>query len=249
MIWGLISSAISIGNAGSWISAAASVISTVVSGIGRAISDGVKTVVSTVGTIIEKLPEYAPKVANFVSTLLQAINITRPNETAQEFGERVLQAQERGYRLDSAEKFDEYMEKLRSFELDPEKAKSRPEGQQLAAAMSVGAVGLGRRFDLAPETVALIYLLPLANDRFFTPERVQAMLAARGMIRDISDYLEGRLSPDESVNLSRRVLELEHRINPAAELAALRADLQESRRAYEGLREKIESNDGQGGSA
>lgn len=252
-LFGSIGSAISSGLSavGGWISSGVSAISNVVGGIGRAISAGVKTVVGIVGAIGEKLVECAPKVANFVGGLLRAVGIMQPTEKTEEFGERILQAQERGIRLERAEEFDAYLEKLRSFELDPEKAKTRPQSHQLAAAMSVGAVGLGKRFDVNPEVAAFTYILPIVDKsgRFFTPERVQAFLSTRGLIHDISDYLEGRLSPDQALSMAKQIHELERRFDPTAELAALREELAKSREEYEALRAKLEESSGEGASA
>lgn len=236
-----------LGMIGNFIGSVASMIATVIGNIGSAIGTGLKAVIGTVTTILEKFETYVPKLVNFVGTLLNAIGVLQPNEKIQDFGERVLQAQERGIQLDDMEDFDAYMAQLRSFELDPKIATKRSELVQMAAAMTVGAVALARRYDLAPETAAHVYLLSLVNDRFFTPERVLALLADRVILPSLQDYLEGRLSPDQGLRLAQQLLELERQHHPAAELATLRAELDASRQAYDSLRAQL-ANGAQGGS-
>lgn len=223
MIWGFVTSI---------ASAAVSAVSSTVSAIGSAISSGLSTIVATISTSIGSLASGVGQVlGGFVKGLLDALGVTHPKEPVEDFGDRILQAREHGIKLETSEEFEAYMEKLRSFEPDPEKSKSYSPQEKLSAAMTIGAVAIGHKFDLDQEDAAKVWLLPLAAPAFFNPERV-LRVATEGRLLDVLDYLEGKLTPDEGLALARQLYASEQRLNPASEMDALRRELREAREVF-----------------
>ncbi len=188
----------------SFLASVGGAIATAVSSIGSAIGRGVSAVVGTIATAIEKGASWLGGVMGaFAKGLLDAMGVTRPEESVEDFGERVLQARERGIELDRAEDFDAYVEALRGFELDPERAARRNPAEQLAAAMAVGTVAVERRYGLGEDTAAALWLLPVLDRDYFTPERVRTLLESGRGIVDLVDYLRGRTTPDVALALAR----------------------------------------------
>lgn len=225
--WGLICSAASaIGGA---LSSFGSAIVSTVSSLGSAISSGISWAVGKMGDIITRLPEVVPTVGRFLSGLFQALGFIAPNQKVEDLGDRALQAREAGITLESSKDFEAYMEKLRNFEIDPEKSAKRTQVEKLCAAMAVGATGIEHKFNVPGNLAASLYLLPLVNERLFTPERVERMLSVQGLVQDVFAYLDKRLTPDEGLSMAKQLHALEKRFDATADLAALRAELAQSR--------------------
>lgn len=226
----------------SFVSSVASGISSAISSIGSAIGSGLSAVVGGIATAIERGAGWlGGVVGNFAKGILDALHITRPEEQVEDFGERVLQGAERGIKLESSQDFEDYLSKLRSFELDPDKSERRMQSEKLAAAMSVGTVAVERRFDLPQDMAAQVWLLPLVNRELFTPERVTQWLAARQVGQLLFDYLEGKLSPDAGVDLAKQLHGMEQRLNPAADLQELRQRLQGARHEFQALQQDFDN--------
>lgn len=182
-----------------------------------------------------------PAVTNAIGGLLNFLGIMQPSEKVEDFGERILQASERGIGLNRMEEFNEYMQNLRNFELDPELESTRPRLHRLAAAMTIGVVALSRRFGLDPELATLSYMLRVfdKNDSLFTPERVCEFLRIPGLICNIGDYLEGRLSPDQALDMAKKIHEVMLRYDPRVEFSALCETLAAIRDDYQDLFARI----------
>lgn len=230
-LFGFIGSALS--SAASWIgstlSSYGSVIVSTVSKLGSAISSGISWAVGKMGDLLARIPEVLPKVSSFLSGLFQFLDFIAPNQKAEDLGERALQAREAGITLDNSKDFVAYMDKLRNFEIDPEKSAKRPQTEKLCAAMAVGATGIEHKFNLPGQLAGSLYLLPLVNERFFTPERVGRMLSVQGLVQDVFAYLDKKLTPDEGLEMAKQLHALEKRFDATADLAALRAELAQSR--------------------
>lgn len=189
MIWGAICS---------FVSSVGSAISTAVSGIGSALSSFASTIGPVLGNIIDALKPIAEAIGNFANTFLQALGILKPDEQVEDLGERALQAAEADVILDRFDDFDSYMDALRKFELDPEVAAKRNPAEKLVAGLAVGTIGVEDKFDAERGSLNGLWLLPIANPDYFTPERMQNLVAAGRLGADVYDYLEQRLSGGNS---------------------------------------------------
>lgn len=60
--------------------------------------------------------------AAIVTKALQALGIIGPDENAKELGDKAIQAEEEGITPENYDSYEEYMDAVRKFELDPEKS-------------------------------------------------------------------------------------------------------------------------------
>jgi hypothetical protein len=189
MIWGAICSfASSIGSAiGSAVGAIGSALSSFASGVG-----------TFIGGIIDKLPQLGETLGKFANIFLQALGILKPDEKIDEMGERALQMKDKGLTIDKFDNFDAYMDALRNFELDPDKAKQRNPAEKITAGLGVGTVAMERKFNAEPGTYNGLWLLPIVNPTYFTPERVQSLVTTGQFVGDVWAYLEKRLDASDS---------------------------------------------------
>lgn len=173
-------------------------ISSAVSTIGSAVSSFASGVGTVIGKIAATVAPIAESLGRFASVFLQILGILKPDEKVEEMGERALQAAEKGTTIDQFDDFDSYMEALRDFPLDPEVAAKRTAAEKLVAGIGVCTVAMERKFDAAPGSFQGLWLLPIANPTYFTPERMQTIVSTGKFSGDVFAYLEKRLSAGDS---------------------------------------------------
>jgi hypothetical protein len=201
-MWGAICSVCS-----SIISSVGSSIAKAVSGIGSALSSFVTTVAPVIGSVIESMKPIAKALGEFSNVFLQALGILKPDEKIEELGERALQAASKGITLEKYENFDDYMNELRSFDLDPEISSKRSTAEKIVAGLGVGTIGVEEKFNAERGSFNEIWMLPLVNPTYFTPERMQGLIVAGRLGGEIFSYLEKRLDGADSSSF-RKSLEL-----------------------------------------
>jgi hypothetical protein len=198
----------SIGSAiGSFISGVGSAISTAIGAIGSALSTFATGIGAVLGTIIDALPEIGKALGQFASNLLQGLGILKPDERIEDLGERALQMREKeNLTIDDFDDFDAYIEALRNFEIDPEKAKQRNFAEKLTAGLGIGTIAVERKFNAEPGAFEGLWLLPIVNPTYFTPERVQNIITTGQFVGDVWAYLEKRLDASDSRRLEEAIV-------------------------------------------
>lgn len=217
---GLFSFICSVGS--SIASSVGSAFSSVVSGIGSALSSFANSIAPVIGSVIEALKPVAKALGEFANSFLQALGILRPDEKVEELGERALQAAQEGITMDKYENFEAYMNELRNFKLDPDISAKRGMAEKLVAGLGVGTVGVEEKFNAERGSLNGLWLLPMANPTYFTPERMQTLVATGRLGGDVFAYLERQLDGADASRF-RKSLEItpEGGIMPQPEQAKL----------------------------
>jgi len=182
----------------SFCSSVGSAISSVVSGIGSELSSFAKGIGTVIGGVVEALAPVAKGIANFANAFLQGLGILKSNESVEDMGNKALQAADEGITMDQFDDFNSYMNALRDFEPDPEKSRNYSPNTKLVAGLGLGSKGVEEKFNAEPGSLDAIWLLPMANPEYFTPERMQELVSAGRLGSDTFDYLEKRLTGGES---------------------------------------------------
>ena len=207
-----------------------------VSSIGPALASFAAKVAPIVNAVISTMKEMVGPLLKFADNFLRTLNIIKPDETTEEFGERALQAAEKGITTDKFDNFDDYIESLRNFDLDPDKAQKRNQAEKLVAGMGVANVALEHKFNAASGSFDGIWLLPIANPNYFTPERMISLVSNGQLFGDILAYLDKRLSAGDSARLE------ESMAAGAGDKQELYKALDQTRENWEALKQKIEGD-------
>lgn len=194
-------------NLGGAISSACSAIGGAISSacgsIGSALSSFATGVGTVLGGLVSTLAPVAEAIGKFANILLQGFGILKPNENIEDLGDRALQAKDQGITMDQFENFDDYMNALRNFKLDPDVTTKSSKAEKLVAGIGVGTIGVEDKFNAERGSLNGMWLLPIANPSYFTPERIQTMISTGRFGGDILAYLEKRLSGSESRNIEK----------------------------------------------
>lgn len=182
----------------SFVSSCVSTVCRAVSAIGSAVSAFASGVGGIIAGAIGALAPVAEAIGKFASAFLQGLGIFKPDEKPEDMGERALQAADKGITMDKFDKFDDYMQALRDFPLDPAASAKRSPAEKLVAGMGVGTVGVEDKFNAQRGSLNSMWLLPMANPEYFTPDRMQGLVTAGRLGGDVFSYLEKKLSDGES---------------------------------------------------
>lgn len=228
---------------GSICSAVGGAISSACSAIGSAVSSFASGIGSVIGGIASALTPVASGLVKFAANFLQNLGIFKPQEDPVKMGDRALQLAEKGITIDKFENFDDYMTKLREEPLDPEKSKKYSDTEKLVAGLGVGTVGVEKKFNAEAGSLNGMWLLPMANEKYFTPDRMQTLVSTGRLGGDVFAYLEKRLSAGDTRTLEKQ-LEINADGSPMSsdELNTLYDALDSARENFSGLTQEAEEN-------
>lgn len=181
------------------IGAALSSVVTAVSNVGATVSSFMTSMATVITTLpVPTLKQCIETIVRCANVVLQVLGVLQPNEQVEDLGERALQAKEQGITLDQFDDFDDYMDTLRNFELDPDKAAQRNPLEKQLAGLGVGTAGLEHKLNVGRGELNGVWLLPMVNPQYFTPERMESLLTEGRLGGDILGYLDRRLSGGEA---------------------------------------------------
>lgn len=212
---------------GSAISSGFSAVCSAVSSIGGAAIGFARECLPKVGSILATVGGSLGMVANVVVALCQIFSTLRQDEKAEDLGDRALQAAENGIRPENFDHYQDYLERIRSFEINPEKSAQYSPDTKAAAGMQVAISSLEDRFKTP---VGALYGLPILiamNKDFFNPDRLSALLKTTHDINAVVDYLDGRLGRSERATVETTLLKAEQSLMPEKTLADVKGDLRE----------------------
>ena len=209
------------------ISSGFSAVCSAVSSIGSAAIGFARECLPKVGSILATVGGSLGMVANVVVALCQIFSTLRQGEKAEDLGDRALQAAENGIRPENFDRYDDYLDSIRKFEINPEKSAQYSPDTKAAAGMQVAISSLEDRFKTP---VGALYGLPVLiamNKDFFNPDRLSALLKTTHDINAVVDYLDGRLGRSERATVETTLLKAEQSLTPEKTLADVKGDLRE----------------------
>ena len=210
-------------------------IGNTISSIGSALSSFASSVAPVLAKIVTELEPVAVALGKFAAAFLQGLGILKPQEKPEDIGERALQASEKGITPEQFDDFDSYLAALRDFELDPDKAAKRSSAEKLIAGIGVCTVAMERKYSANPGSLDTLWLLPIANPGYFTPERMQSIVSTGQFSGDVFAYLEKRLSAGDISRVEDALM-----VGPGSKEKHYEA-LDQARDRWERLEQQIES--------
>ncbi len=194
------------------------------SSIGSALSSAVSSAISVVSNTLSSLGGFAiniaPKIAGQLGTVglvIQAIaaivGLFRTDEKVEEMGDRAMQASESGIRPENFDSYNEYMDSIRDFDLDPEKSKSYSSEAKQLAGIGIACKGIEDKFQLQTGVMGAMTVLVASNPNYFNSERVSNWLQTGVDIANVVDYFDKKLSAGENVDIIKDMVKAENNIS------------------------------------
>ncbi|MFW6015087.1 MAG: hypothetical protein ACOCRK_01465 [bacterium] len=165
-----------------------------------------------IAEIVETSVKLLRVVAEVIEGLAKKLGIIESEEETEDIGDRALQAEADGYKLEDFDNYDEYMKFLRNFELDPEKSKKIEEDEKLAKGLDVITKKIEDQFDLKMDK----FLVEVAkNIEFYNPKRIETYLekfSESGL--DLNDIIDTGKDFDKDIKVDQVRVEVEQQLNP-----------------------------------
>jgi len=197
------------------VSSVASTAVSVASSIGGAISSTIDKMLP----YLEKIHPVLGQVSEIIRDVGKILGILNPGEEIEDIGDRVIQASEQDPTM-KPERFDtyeEYLNAIRTFELDPQKTKQNQENQ---TATIIGLATVGKateeRFDLRDNSSVEMIRVIAKSREFFNADRMGNLVRNDANFGEIGRYLDGKLSLGQTDALYDRLFAMEQKINPSA---------------------------------
>lgn len=219
MVWGIIASV-------------CSAVVSAVSSIGPAVSAFCTSVLPKIVPALETIGSVIRGVAN---TVLQILGIFKPDEDVEDMGDRAIQAGEAGIKPDKFDTFEEYMDEIRNFKLDPEKSAQMSGVEKIAAGLAIGATGLEKKFDAPEGSMGPLWLLAASNPAYFTAERLVNLVKGGDDMGTVVRFFEGKLGPADAVDTRQTLMGLERELSPGKSDEVIYAELNAAKDAVRKL--------------
>ncbi|MFV3306050.1 hypothetical protein ACNFBT_12290 [Pseudomonas sp. NY15181] len=211
----------------SLVSSAIATITPVLSAAGSAAASFCTTVLPRVAPMLLGALEKLNTFVGVAQAVLQLLQVFKPSEQLDEMGDRTIQAAEKGIKPDDFDNFEEYMDKIRAFELDPKRSAEISSEQKYAAGLMVGGLALDDKFKVSVGTMANIWVLPASAPEYFNAKRLEAILGQTRDVLNVINYFNGKLGPADALAVEESLMSAEKALDPAKDNAAIYADLDE----------------------
>ncbi len=208
-----------------FIAAAFSAVVSAVSTIGPAVAGFCANVLPKLGPLLAQGLEALKVVAQVANAVMQVIGIFKEGESVDGMGDRAMQAAEQGITPDQFDDHAEYVEKLRSFELDEAKSAKIDPMQKIVSGLAVASAGLDEKFNMSEGAAGGLWVLAGANPDYFNADRLTQFLKTGQDIRSIIDYFEGKIGGSESLEVEDALVELDKTTAPDQDEKSIRAQI------------------------
>ena len=218
------------------------------SNIGNAISETFSKISSACSTVIDSVAMHAPAIQGtlralalviphpYLKTAIKVVDIVctvagllATGETTENLGEKILQAQEANITPSDFPSYDDYIQEVRNFKPDPERASDFSFGEKVAAGVSVLAWGLEEKFGEHSSDLLSMIIKDSENvmngDGYFNEARVEAILKSIEDIGEVVGYFKNTLDPDTKNAVEKKLVDVEKSINPEASIADIYSEL------------------------
>lgn len=196
-----------------WFSSACSFVSSAFTSAVSAIGSCISRTLSTFTPIIARGLETWCVVGAIAEAVCKCLGIFKQDEQIEEIGDRAMQATEAGVKPDNFDRYEEYIEAIRNFDLDPKKSESYDRKDLLVMGTTVASKGLDEKLQLADGTSSHLWLMAAANPDYFSGDRLQTIITSSNPM-DVINYFSGKLGPASERSVESRLVAMEKALDP-----------------------------------
>ena len=198
----------------SFVGSVISAVSTVVSRCVPAIVNVAAKVIPVIGNVLSKINPIIAVVSRVAEGIGFIHNILKKDETVEDIGDRCLQAEDQGIKLDTYDTHAEYVDDIRDIELDPEKTESFTFSDKFLAGLGVIGSGIEEKFGLSSGDSGNLFNMVASSPEHFTTERLDTILNKGIDLESVVDYLNKDLNAGKAEIVENQLIEVEKEINP-----------------------------------
>ena len=174
-------------------------------------------------------------ITTILQVILKALGIDFKEDNPEMLGDKMLQAEAEGIVPENFDTYEEYLNEISNFELDPEKSESYTQEEKL---QKFAALGISLAAEKIGENVIplILEVLPKFSEDFRTKARIEAYIKEfDGAFDKLADYFKdsSSLTFSEIKDIEKRLVDLEKKLNPDADADSILSKLDEQRHRVE----------------
>ena len=189
----------------------------------------VPTFISTIATAISSISTfvttYGPTIIRTLQTVHQVIdvcakilNILKPEESVSDIGAKALQATNDGFEAENFDKYDEYLDYIRSVEVSPEIAEKYTENDKILTGIAITSHAIEEKLGLPTDTMGILCSMVALNPDYFTPSRISSYINTGMDLGKVIAYFTNKLNATESFKTEQSLIKLDESNRPEAEI-------------------------------
>lgn len=203
-------------------SSVSSTVFSVCSTIGRVVSNFCTTVLPSLANLAI---DAVRGIGNTIGDIAKVLGIFNGDEKIDDIGERALHAAAQNIKPENFDKYEQYIEEIRNFEIDSIKAQKFTSEQKSVAGMAVAIRGMEDKYRLPEGALNELPLLILRAPEYFTAERLTSILAITGDIPTIIEYFDNKLGRTDKTNVESIFIQAEQCRNPEKTYEEIKSEI------------------------
>lgn len=191
-----------------------------------------------IGAVIEEVAIFVPKViaivgmnllqfSSILSGIFKGLGLLSPEEDIHELGDKAIQAEEQGIKVENYDSYEEYLTAVKAFETDAEKSASITENEKIEKGIEVITATLVEAYG---EVIYDLFMLIAKNPQYFEsriPYYTEMQKTDSAAFSDVTRYIEGKetnmVKADETLS---KMYSVEKMVNEDTSLQDMMAEIE-----------------------
>lgn len=154
--------------------------------------------------------EVAKLVGNVLTEIVKALGIINPDENATDLGDKALQAEAQGIVPEKYDTYQEYLNAVQNFELDPEKSTGFSEIEKVTKGVELIALGANEKFgniDILPLVLVMVTVFPPVMLTGPAMSTLGTLIAKNpALMSAVIGYLDGSLKNGKDLRVAQEAI-------------------------------------------
>lgn len=183
------------------------------------------TIVTAIGSIGTLITTYGPTIVKTLQTVQQVIrvaatilDILKPEESVSEMGAKALQAANDGVQPENFDRYDEYMDYIRSVEVSPEVAEKYTETDMALTGIAITSRAIEEKLNLPTDAMGVLCSMVALNPDYFTADRISSYINTGIDLGKVIAYFSNELGASDSFKTEQNLIKLDESNRPEREV-------------------------------
>ena len=173
----------------------------------------IESILTSVAKVLAVAGTAIQEIVDIFATLAEALGLLDSETNPEELGDKAIES---AYNPDDYNSYDEYLEAVEAYEIDPEKSKNISEEDKLSKGMEIILGALINKYE---ETPMEEFCIELASNKYFSSEKTKEIAKLiqddKANISNILNYVNGTERDEHKLqNVIQTLVQVEKSVNP-----------------------------------
>lgn len=173
----------------------------------------IESILTSVAKVLAVAGTAIQEIVDIFATLAEALGLLDSETNPEELGDKAIES---AYNPDDYNSYDEYLEAVEAYEIDPEKSKNISEEDKLSKGMEIILGALINKYE---ETPMEEFCIEMASNKYFSSEKTKEIAKLiqddKANISNILNYVNGTERDEHKLqNVIQTLVQVEKSVNP-----------------------------------